>query len=235
MLSLEVHRALTDLVKKVHEAAAAAEQRVAFEEIDLRVTAALASADRLEAITGVQAASTRRHLGWIRHRHGEGQPELSDGDVRDLRQHDLPEVIDAIGRWVQHQIDPDLLAAIEGSWEAQQYDAAVRDAFVHVEERLRSVGGIDPREGLVGRRLVNRVLPGTGPSDRWTPDGFLGAMTDQEQGGAREILHGALALFRNATAHRVTAYSREEAQDVLHLVNLCIRLIKKIQPVLAHE
>jgi hypothetical protein len=75
--------------------------------------------------------------------------------------------------------------------------------------------------------LVARLLPGNGPSDRWGDEGLLGHLTDREQTGARELLNGALSLFRNATAHRATAYTREEAEDVLHLVNLCLRLLAK--------
>jgi Protein of unknown function (Hypoth_ymh) len=99
---------------------------------------------------------------------------------------------------------PGLVEAIEGSWRAQQYDAAVREAFVYLEARMRELGVVDPGSGLTGRQLVARLLPGNGPSERGDV-GLLGHLTDREQSGARELLNGAVSLFRNATAHRATA------------------------------
>jgi uncharacterized protein (TIGR02391 family) len=122
---------------------------------------------------------------------------------------------------------PELVSAIQGSWRAEQYDAAVRDAFVHLEGRMRELADIKPHEGLTGRRLVNRLLPTNGDTAPLGDEGLLGHLTDTEQGGARDLLNGAVSLFRNASAHRPTAYSRAEAEDVIHLVNLCLRLLDK--------
>jgi Protein of unknown function (Hypoth_ymh) len=229
MLSFEVHRELAELTSAVHRVTNAAIERAPSDEIELRVDAALSSAGRLEAMIGGQFYGLRRHLGWLRKRHREGRPNLADSDVADLREHDLAEAIDAVEKWSHALLDPALVACVEGSWRAQQYDAAVREAFVFLEQRMRGVAAVSPAEGVVGRRLVTRLLPGSGPSDRWSPDGFMGHLSDGEQGGARELLNGSLALFRNATAHRTTAYSREEAEDLVHLVNLCLRLVAKVR------
>ncbi len=56
-------------------------------------------------------------------------------------------------------------------------------------------------------------------------DGFMGPLTEGERIGARDLLRGSVGLFRNATAHRVVPYTRAEASDVIHLVNLCLRII----------
>lgn len=229
MLSFEVHRELAELTSAVHRVTNAAVERVPSDEIELRVDAALSSAGRLEAMIGSEFYGLRRHLGWLRKRHSEGRPDLADGDVTDLRERDLAEAIDAVEKWTHALLDPALVASVEGSWRAQQYDAAVREAFVFLEQRIREVAAVSPAEGVVGRRLIARLLPGTGPSGRWSPDGFMGQLSNGEQSGARELLNGALALFRNATAHRATAYSREEAEDLVHLVNLCLRLAAKVR------
>lgn len=228
MLSVEVYRELAELMSAVNRVTTAATERVAFDEIDLRVDEALSCASRLEAMIGAEFHGLRRHLGWLRRRHREGRPELADGDVVDLREHDLPVAINTVESWSRATLDPALVASVERSWRAQQYDAAVRESFVLLEQRMREVAAVAPGEGVVGRRLVTRLLPGDGPSDRWSTNGFMGHLTDGEQRGARELLNGTLGLFRNATAHRTTAYSREEAEDVIRLVNLCLRLLAKI-------
>lgn len=180
---------------------------------------------------GAEFHGLRRHLSWLERRHREGNPAAADGDIIDLREHDLPEVVDVVVNWSAGIMDAELVATISDSWRAQRYDAAVREAFVLTESRIRALAGVAPNEGVTGRRLVARLLPGNGPSERWTNEGLLGRLTDAEQGGARELLNGAVSLFRNATAHRETAYTRNEAEDVLHLVNLCLRMLAKISDV----
>lgn len=227
VLSFEVHGELTELIAAVNRVATAAEKRAPVTEIELRVNHARETAERLEAMIDAKFGSLRRHLAWLLRRHREGRPELADGDVMDLREHDLPDVTATVGRWAENLLDGGLVETIEGSWRAQRYDAAVREAFVYLEARMRALGLVDPGLGLTGRQLVARLLPGNGPSDRWGDEGLLGHLTDREQSGARELLNGAVSLFRNATAHRATAYTREEAEDVVHLVNLCLRLLDK--------
>jgi len=228
VLSFKVYRDLTALIASVEGVTAAAEERVAASEIELRVAATLAIADRLEAIVETRFVGLRRHLGWLLYRHREGRPDLADGDITDLRKHDLPDVMEAIETWSARLLDPGLEAVVGELWNNQQYDAAVRAGFVYVEERMRSLAGVEPNEGVVGRKLVHRLLPINGEMPgEWTDRGLLGHLTDNEKSGARELLSGALVLFRNATAHRQVAYTREEADDVLHLVSLSLRLLAK--------
>lgn len=229
MLSVDIHRRLAALYKEIYALAAAAERRAPTSEIELRVAAARATAAGLEQMVGAEFGSLRRHLGWLLRRHREGRPDEADGDVADLRERDLPDVIDTVATWSAGLLDVGLAAAVAGSWRSGEYDAAVRAAFVHLEQRMRAVGAVPPNESVVGRRLVNRVLPGNGPSEMWTADGFMGHLNDGEQSGARELLNGSLSLFRNATAHRETGYALEEAEDILHLVSLCLRLLAKVQ------
>lgn len=228
MLSFEVHRDLTALIASVEGVAAAAEERVAASEIELRVAATLAIADRLEAVVESRFIGLRRHLGWLLYRHCEGKPHLADGDITDLRKHDLPEVMEAIETWSARLLDPGLEAVVGELWKNLQYDAAVRAGFVYVEERMRTLAGVEPADGVVGRKLVHRLLPINGVMPgKWSDRGLLGHLTENEESGARDLLSGALALFRNATAHRQVAYTREEADDVLHLVSLSLRLLAK--------
>jgi hypothetical protein len=227
VLSFEVHRELAELIGAVNRVSTAATERAPAAEIELRVNETRASADRLEAMTGAKLSQLRRHLGWLHKWHRDGKPHRADGDVADLRKHDLPHAIAMVTKWSAGLLDSGLVDAIEGSWRAQRYDAAVREAFVYVEARMRHLGAAYPGAGLTGRRLVNRLLPGSAPADQWSETGLLGHLTEGERTGARDLLNGALSLFRNATAHRETAYSREEAEDVLHLVNLCLWLLAK--------
>jgi uncharacterized protein (TIGR02391 family) len=211
----------------VNRLTTAAAARAPAEEISLLADVARANAAALTSATGADLGNLERHIWWIRKNHRAGRPEASDGDIADLRERDLVVAIDAVTAWSMTFLRPEIVSAIQGSWRAEQYDAAVRDAFVHLEGRMRELADVKPQEALTGRRLVNRLLPTNGDTAPLGDEGLLGHLTDTEKGGARDLLNGAVSLFRNASAHRPTAYSRAEAEDVIHLVNLCLRLLDK--------
>lgn len=56
-------------------------------------------------------------------------------------------------------------------------------------------------------------------------DGFMGHLTRGELEGVYNYVKGAFLLFRNATAHRPIPYTAAEAEDIIHVVNLCLRML----------
>jgi hypothetical protein len=231
MLAIEVQRRLVDVISTATRAAAAAEARAPSSEIDLRVAAAQESIAELRSLTGVSDGYLGRHLGFIQLNHRRGQPQASDGDIADIRERDLLELVERVAGWAETTNGTELTEAAGAAWERQDYDGAVRAAFVRLETRMRELAGVPANDGsFVGRRLVNRLLPDNGITERWTSEGLLGQLKEQEQAAARELYLGALGLFRNATGHRETGYTREEAADVLGLVALCFRLLGKLSP-----
>jgi len=226
VLSLEVHKELAALIGTVNALTVAATERAPVTEIELRVTAARESASRLERATGCSFEKLRQHLYWLERRHREGSPSLSDGDVADLLRQDLPLAVEAVTTWATALIDKQLVAAITRTWQAQDYDGAVRDAFNELEKRMKArTSGT-----LFGRKLVDRILdPERNPPPVISEMGFMGPLEAAERRGAYELIRGSIGLFRNATAHRAVPYTREQASDVIHLVNICLRLVDKVQ------
>jgi hypothetical protein len=53
----------------------------------------------------------------------------------------------------------------------------------------------------------------------------MGHLTRGELGGVYDYVKGAFLLFRNATAHRPIPYTVAEAEDIVHVVNLCLRML----------
>lgn len=230
MLSLEVHRELVTLIGAINRLIAAAIVRAPVEEIELRVAAASAAQQTLETMTGATFGKMDRHLSWLLKNHREGRPAASDGDIADLRDHDLPDAVQAVTAWTDRLLDTRPVAAITRSWEAQDYDGTVRDAFIELEARMKALATIRPGETLFGRRLVTRLFdPEQLPAMLLGARGFMGELTPNELVAARDLVGGSVGLFRNATAHRVVPYTRDEASDVVHLVNLCLRLVDKMQ------
>ena len=53
----------------------------------------------------------------------------------------------------------------------------------------------------------------------------MGQLTSGELEGVYNYFKGAFLLFRNATAHRPIPYTASEAEDILHVVNVCLRML----------
>jgi uncharacterized protein (TIGR02391 family) len=100
------------------------------------------------------------------------------------------------------------------------FDEGVRSAFVLLEERLRKAVG---EEQMTGTQLANFAFsPGKGPLAKQLGD------TLSEQEGLRELYSGAFKLFRNPTAHGVVEYSAAEGKAIIGLVDLLLRLLKRV-------
>jgi len=230
VLSIIVYRRLSTLVSEVHAMLARVEGDAPADEVSRRINAINNILHDLEGDVGAghtgAFVSFARHLYWIQRRHFEQKPEEYAGDIVDIREHDLPGVIKAVESWAEHALDAGLVKAITASWEARHFGSAVRDAFVYLEAVLRRVGGIDPSDGLSGDRLVNRVLNRNNSSAIALPtDGFMGHLTAGEREGVYHYVKGAFLLFRNATAHRHIPYTAAEAADIIHSVNVCLRML----------
>jgi len=230
VLSLAVHRQLLSLTSQISALFERLDAGAPTDEITLRVAGVRDVLDDLQTITGIGPTGSfntlARHLHWLLRRHGEGKPDLYAPDLSDIRERDLPGVVASVEAWGRQLLDPGLVAAIAASWEAQHYGSAVRDAFIYLEDVLRELGGVDPDSGLAGDQLVTRLLEPSHSTRLVLPqDGFLGHLTRGELQGAYHYAKGAFLLFRNATAHRPIPYTAAEAEDVVHVVNVCLRML----------
>ncbi len=235
VLSIAVNRQLVSLIQETYALLDRVQGEAPEEEVTLRVTNIRRILDDLQSVTGLGPTdafnSMARHLHWLQRRRREGRPDLFAPDVADIRGRDLPGVVSAVEAWGRQLLDPGLVAAISASWEAQHFGSAVRDAFIYLEDVLRDVGGVDSDAGLSGDRLVTSLLSRSSARALVLPsDGFMGHLTTGEQEGTYSFVKGAFLLFRNATAHRPIPYSSAEAEDIIHVVNLCLRLLRGATP-----
>lgn len=230
MLSITIHRQLSDLVRHVHTLLDRVQTAAASDEIELYMTRIKQLLDDIQETIGIGPTGVfdtfARHLYWMQKYHLQGKPDRYASDIDDIKKRDLPGVIRVVEEWGQRLLNPGLMYAITESWSAQHYDNAVRDAFIYLEDVLREAGNIDPSRGLSGDRLVTHLLASSS-SERLTlsQDGFMGHLTSGERDGVYHYFKGAFLLFRNATAHRRIQYTASEAEDVIHVVNVCLRML----------
>lgn len=230
MLSIAVNRQLSGLVSQVHVLLDRLQTGITTDEVELRIVGIRKVLDDLQEITGIGPTgsmnSLARHLHWLQRRHWEQKPDLYAPDVADIRERDLPGIIASVEAWGRQLLDAGLIEAITASWEAQHYGSAVRDAFIFLEDVLRELGNIDPGTGLSGDRLVTILLgPSSSTALALPQDGFMGHLTRGELEGVYNYFKGSFLLFRNATAHRPIPYTASEAEDIVHVVNVCLRML----------
>jgi hypothetical protein len=230
VLSITVNRQLSSLMSQLHVLLDRVETGITTEEVELRVAGIKKVPDDLQETTGIGPTGSfntlARHLHWLQRYHREEKPDRYASDVTDIRERDLPGVIEAVETWGRQLLDPGLVTAITASWEAQHFGSAVRDAFIYLEDVLRDLCNVDPASGLSGDRLVTIVLgPSSSTAITLPSDGFMGHLTRGELVGVYNYFKGAFLLFRNATAHRPIPYTASEAEDIIHVVNLCLRML----------
>jgi uncharacterized protein (TIGR02391 family) len=97
---------------------------------------------------------------------------------------------------------------------AQNYDRAIREATVVLEDRVRKLAKTP--SNVIGTALMEQAF---GPAN-----GRLRLRTDDnEQRGAMELFRGTVAYFRNETGHRLVAdYDRDDALEFVGFVDLLL-------------
>jgi len=235
MLSVSAQRQLAELISEVYQLLESVESEAPKSEVSLRAAATRRKLDDVGAKVGREPgrafASLARHLHWLERFYLEDRPDRYASDVRDIRSSDLPGVIKAVEDWNSGPLDEGLFAAVNESWEAQRFAGAVRDAFIYLEAVIREMGEVDPARGLSGDRLVTTVLdPSIKSHAEVRGDTFLGPLTRGEATGFYYLVRGAFLLFRNSAAHRPIEIALDEAEDIIRLVDLCLRLLPHEPP-----
>lgn len=197
--------------------------------IDQAVTTASGALSDLERLLGSWtlrgADDLHRHLHFIGYYYRKNEHANYAEDVIDISRNDLPAVADSVADWERSLYDSALMDAISRAWQDGNYLGVVRDAFVHLEERLREAGPVPPGTGLTGEKLVTRLLAQSSAHRLDLPPGLLAASTSGEAEGVLNLFKGAFLLFRNAAAHRSIPYTAEEAQLIVAVVELCLRIL----------
>lgn len=118
-------------------------------------------------------------------------------------------------------MDDELLRRCANLLHLGAHDEAVRSAFVLLEERLREMLG---EESMTGSNLANAAFN--------TKDGPVAkhlAKNMSEREGLRELYSGAFKVFRNPSAHSAVGYSSSDGKEIVALVNLLLRILKRAE------
>lgn len=113
--------------------------------------------------------------------------------------------------------DDEIVSRCFSHFRRGDFQNAIQDAFIVLEERIREQGNLPQDE--VGRSLAQKAFgPDSGPLR-------FGA-TGAERAGAMNLYIGAFMTYRNPSSHRIKKdLDRKQAYHVLCLVNLLLHSI----------
>lgn len=226
MISSTVYRDLTLIIQQFHLIQTRLADGASPSEIDLLVEAARDRVRRLaEAIDATKSKSVTqmlRHLAFIGYWHREGRPDSYAADIEDINVRDLPGIIDEVIQWETGLLSTGLVEAVAHSWDDRNYVNVVRDAFVYLEQALRGAGKVPSTDSVTAVPLVNRLLSPGSPNRIELPGE---ARSGGELEGVHQLFAGAFQVFRNPAAHRPIDHGLGTANEILGLVDLCLRIL----------
>ena len=166
---------------------------------------------------GVSTGNTKRHISFMKKFLIENQPNRCKQDIKEIIKYDLPAISQRIRDWANglQYIDADLRKEIATLIKTNQFDSAIRKAFVVFKSRLCK--RFDIEESIDGYDLVNRVF---GASSPFFPD-----MPKKQRQAYRDLFAGLFGLSRNRYAHNNVAATLSELDMVVSSINYCLKLI----------
>jgi len=116
--------------------------------------------------------------------------EAAKGELADLCPGLMEIVFHVKGTSLSDILHPDIFKKVWKPLEQKNFDQAVREAFIRVEEKVRD-SAFPGRKDLFGTTLMKEAFGASGPFTEPFPRGQA----------LREIFTGATVLFRNPAAH----------------------------------
>ncbi len=165
----------------------------------------------------VQTGHTMRHIHFMKHFLEKDQQERCKQDIRDIIKFDLPEISNNVREWANglQYVDADLRKEIATLIKTNQFDSAIRKAFVVFKARLCQKFDID--SSIDGTDLINRIF---GTNSTFFPD-----MPKKQKQAYRDLFAGLFGLSRNRYAHDNVEATLSELDMVISSINYCLKLI----------
>ncbi|HYN89711.1 MAG TPA: TIGR02391 family protein [Ardenticatenaceae bacterium] len=121
----------------------------------------------------------------------------------------------------RHRFDQELMRRCGPLLDQGYYQAAVQQAFTILEVRLRERTG----QAAIGQSSGDILKTGLGSAR--APLAVRLGLDTTETAALRDLLSGFFRVFRNPAAHTLLEYEADEAQAILAMVNLLLRLLDR--------
>lgn len=156
-----------------------------------------------------------RHLNFMSRNLSRGDPDASEGDIRDICHYDLPEVERAFAEWTIGKFDAELAEKVRPLLAHREWDSAIRKAFPILKARLVRRFGMP--DDIDGAELVNRIFGRASDAS--------GLDADERQAW-RDLLAGLYGVYH----HNDLVPPWHEVDAVLSMVNAALIAVDGMQP-----
>ena len=166
---------------------------------------------------GIDTGYTERHVNFMKHFLQKDQPDRCEGDIWDIVKSDLPGIKKSFKRWANdlQYVDADLRKEISTLVKTNQFDSAIRKAFVIFKTRLCDKFGLD--HSLDGESLVNRIFGEQSP--------YLTDLPPKQKKAYRNYYSGLFGLMRNRYAHEHVDATLSELDMAISSINYGLKMI----------
>jgi len=136
----------------------------------------------------------------------------------------------AAARHIPLSLHPDILLTARPQFIRKDYETAVMHSFRSVEIAVRLHGGFS--DGDVGVALMRDAFRPVGDATARKPVGPLTDIASEagEQSGMMSLYAGAIACFRNPSAHRLVNIDKSEAIELLCFASRLLKIIDAQSP-----
>ncbi len=166
---------------------------------------------------GVTIGYTRRHINFMIRYLERSNTASCKQDIDDIVRYDLPEITQQIRQWGNNlqYVDADLRSEISTLIKTNQFDSAIRKAFVVLKTRLCDKFGLD--HSIDGQDLVNKIF---GQNSE-----YFSEMLPKQKQAYRDIYAGLFGLMRNRYMHNNIEATLTELDMTISSINYCLRLV----------
>lgn len=163
--------------------------------------------------------SLKRHLFWMEKWLKEDKINKCKSDIKDICETDLDELEILFMEWLEkgEYYDKELVRSVGKLVDKLEFDSAIRKSFIILTNRLRKKFHLKKNED--GSTLVNQIFGTNGV--------LKNSVCPKELQSMRDLLSGLYGVFRNKYAHGVLKTSWIEADAIISIINIVLKMLGK--------
>ncbi len=160
-----------------------------------------------------------QHLKWMQKRLKEDNVSACMSDIEDICERDLDELEMLFMEWLEkgEYYDKELVRSVGKLVDKLEFDSAIRKSFIILTNRLRKKFHLKKNED--GSTLVNQIFGTNGV--------LKDSVSQKELQSMRDLLSGLYGVFRNKYAHGVLKTSWIEADAIISIINIVLKMLGK--------
>lgn len=161
----------------------------------------------------------KQHIAWMEKWLKDRKIYNCKSDIEDICDRDLDELELLFKEWLKkgEYYDKELVRSVGKLVDKLEFDSAIRKSFIILTNRLRKKFHF--AKNVDGPTLVNQIFGSKGI--------LKDSVAPKELQSIRDLLSGLYGVFRNKYAHGVLDASWIEADAIISIINIVLKMLGK--------